>query len=146
MLPAVITKGRDPGVPYSDEIAKDFCEHIAEGGTVRGFCALPGTPCKRSIFNWLGTRKDFALLYAAATEMKAEAFAEEMIDIADSDMDPVKVRNMIHSRQWLAERLKPRRYGLKASLEHSGEVAATVVIRQFTPAPFAMPLADAEIA
>jgi hypothetical protein len=32
---------------------------------------------------------------------------------------------------WLAERLKPRRYGAKQSLEHSGEVKTVVEIVNF---------------
>jgi hypothetical protein len=116
---------------YGPEFVEEFCAHIAQGGTVRQFCALPGTPDKATIFRWLAKHEDFATAYGLALTWKADAFAEEMIDAADSNIDPAKVRNMLSTRMWLAERLKPRRYGAKQSLEHSGEVKTVVEIVNF---------------
>ena len=126
---------RAPATEYTPELADEFCGYLAEGLTVRQACGKPGMPDKRSIFRWLGKNPDFAALYRAAQAIKAEAFADEMVTIADSNEDPAKVRNMVSTRQWLSARMSPRVFGDKLDLNHGGEVAVKVEIRRFTPAP-----------
>lgn len=119
-------------IDFSSDLGQAFCEHIAEGGTVRGFCAQPGAPSKAAIFRWLRREPEFAATYALALQWRGEVLADEMIDLADdTTADPRQVRNQLSARMWLAERLAPKRYGTKQALEHSGEVKTVVEIVNF---------------
>lgn len=124
---------RKDAIDFSQDLADAFLEHVAMGGTVAKFCAPKDRPDKASIFRWLSKRPDFASAYTVALQMKADAYADETIDISDGNGDPAKVRNQLAARWWLSERLKPKRYVPKLALEHSGEVGLTVIVKRFTP-------------
>ena len=120
---------------YSPELGEAMCEAVASGGSIAAYCRQPNTPHAKTAWKWLARVPEFAALYQAARVIQADAFADAMIDIADGENDPAKVRNQMNARQWAAERANPGRFGAKAALELSGEVGTTVVIRQFTPKP-----------
>lgn len=64
--------------------------------------------------------------------MQADLIADEMIEIADNSKGDEKAFvgiNRIHrdklrieSRKWIASKLKPKKYGDKIDLNHSGDV------------------------
>lgn len=57
-----------------------------------------------------------ALQYARALECKVEGYAEETVDIADSEPDAQKARNRIQARQWYAGKIAPKRFGERLDL------------------------------
>ena len=128
---------RDGCVDYTPELGEAICEHVAGGGSVKKFCAPKDKPSKSAVFSWLMKYPDFAAHYALAQEWKGEAYADETVDLSDGNGDPAKVRNQISSRQWMAERLRPKRYGSKLGVDLQGQVGMTVEVRRFTPDPVA---------
>ena len=77
----VPTTGRP--TTYSPELADLICDRIVQGDSLRAISADEGFPCVATVFNWLRRHKEFLEQYARAKEEQADAFAEEILDIAD---------------------------------------------------------------
>ncbi|MDG4908435.1 terminase small subunit protein [Mesorhizobium sp. WSM4898] len=124
---------------YSDELADSICEQIAEGKSLRSICLDEDMPAKSTVFAWLADpgRDDFRTKYAHAREAQADVLVDEMTDIADDGSnDWMEQRNSdgtvtgwkengevlrrsalrISARQWIAEKLRPKKYGSKVAL------------------------------
>ena len=125
---------------YNLEIATQICEHLAEGRSLRSFCALESTPNKATVMRWLRDHEEFRDQYARAREDQAECLADETIDIADDgtndyvlrkrgDEDIEVVNNdhitrsrlRIDTRKWFAGKVRPKKYGDKNVTEISGK-------------------------
>lgn len=70
--------------------------------------------------------------YESARRQAADAMAEEIIEIADSESDANKAKVRCDARKWLASKFLPARYGEKLDLNISA------------PAPIAAALAEAK--
>lgn len=121
---------------YSQEVADRICEHIAEGGFATDLhrFGLPGTS---TLSRWMAEREDFRDAYTRARERRAETFAQQIVEIADTEEDPQRARNRIEARKWLAMKLLPRVYGDKqeVTVNHDvGSTAAEVLMRLTTQA------------
>lgn len=55
--------------------------------------------------------------YELAQQTKAEMLAEEVIEISDSDLDPMRARNRMDSRKWYASKMKPNKFGEKIQMD-----------------------------
>ena len=97
-------------------------------------------PKKTTVFQWLAARPAFADQYAHAREIQADIYFDEVIDIADDGSNDwmereigkgivVSVENTealkrsqmrIDARKWMAGKLRPKKYGERVALEHSG--------------------------
>ena len=133
--------GRPSG--FKQEIADDICERIADGESLRAICSEEEMPNKSTVLKWLIKNPDFASQYALAREEQAEALFDEVIDIADDgrndwmakqtpDGDNVgwlengeairRSQMRIDARKWMAGKLKPKKYGDKLDLNHTGAI------------------------
>lgn len=76
----------------------------------------------------MSNNANFCTIIARARDEKAEHLAEEIVAIADTCIDPHKVRLQMDARKWYASKLAPKKYGEKLNLNarHSGEI--TIVI------------------
>lgn len=128
---------------FSQEIADLICERLALGESLRSICRSDDTPAMSTVFKWLTKHAAFAEQYARARETQADAIFDEVIDIADDgsndwmkragkDGEPQWVENgeairrsqiRIDARKWMAGKLRPKKYGDRVELEHSGEVS-----------------------
>lgn len=52
--------------------------------------------------------RELSTAYSRAVEVKADLLADQVIELADGEGDPNKVRNQINARQWLASKLNKR--------------------------------------
>lgn len=137
---------------YTPEIADLICERLIAPESLRSICRDESMPGLRTVMDWLLVHEDFRSKYARARELQGHVFAEETIEIADdASRDYVNVqkgettervldsehvnrsRLRILTRQWMAEKLVPKKYGPRAALEVSGpgggpieSVAATI--------------------
>ncbi len=121
---------------YTDEIANEICERIAKGESLRKSCGsdrddfMPG---RRTVLEWLEVNEGFRAKYARAREAQADHLADEMLEIADAPnattnpvtgetelRDPQRDRLRVMTRQWIASKLAPKRYGDKVTQEHVG--------------------------
>lgn len=80
-------------------------------------------PAESTVRYWhINDFEGFAAQYARAREAQAEHWAQEIVDIADTEKDAAIARNRIDARKWTASKLLPKRYGERVELEHSGSI------------------------
>ena len=130
---------------YSDELADHICERLADGESMRSICRSDDMPCLSTVFKWLRENDTFSQQYAIAKEECADALVEDMLDIADNQVDqPLVVdgvpmvldgkmvmikdavsvnhaRLRVDTRKWAASKLKPKKYGDKVTNELVGD-------------------------
>ena len=132
-------------IKYSEELADRIFEHIVECRSLDWIGSQKGMPSKRTILRWVARDAGgFRKLYAAAKELQADAFAEEILAIADNAGEDTlldeesgrvvanhaavqRARLRIDSRKWLMSKMLPRKYGNHTQLEHSGSVGPAVI-------------------
>ncbi|MBY3524944.1 terminase small subunit protein [Rhizobium laguerreae] len=133
---------------YTQTIVDKICKRIADGESLRSICNDDAMPAKTTVMEWLcdDEKAAFRTKYAQAREIQADGFVDEMVEIADDGTnDWMEKKNAdgettgwqengeairrsqlrIGTRQWIAEKLKPKKYGAKVELEHgvTGEVS-----------------------
>lgn len=120
---------------YTQEIADRICSELVDGKSLRTICKADGMPSCQTVYSWLRTRPEFLDQYARAKEDAADAFAEEMLDIADEASNDWMAANdpdnpgyrlngeainrsrlRVDTRKWIAAKLKPKKYGEKVSV------------------------------
>ena len=99
-----------------------ICERIADGESLRAICQANDMPSVTLAKHWLRDDASFAAQYARAREDQADHYAEEIIAIADTEEDAAKARVRVDARKWVASKLKPKKYGDKLDLNHSGGI------------------------
>lgn len=131
---------------YTEELGLAICERIADGESLRSICLLEDMPAKSSVFKWLAIHDQFADHYARARDAQADALADEMLDIADDGSNDWMERSekkgggweengeaigrsrlRLDARKWIASKLKPKKYGDKLDLDHSGGMSIQVI-------------------
>jgi transposase-like protein len=127
-------------ITYTPELAAKFCAAIAEGGSLRAVCKKAGMPSKATVFRWLRDHADFVKLYEQATDDRADAHVDEIIEIADSckvDKEEIqKAKLRIYARIEAVQRMKPKKYGSKMQLtgDGGGAIEFTGITRRIVKA------------
>lgn len=107
---------------FTQEMADKICEHIAGGGAIRKFCNEDGNPSWPTVSRWLNDYPSFHSQYARAREQQADAYFERVLDVAsDQNRDPNDRRIEVDALKWTAGKLRPKIYGEKQTVEHTGE-------------------------
>lgn len=101
---------------FSQEVADKICEHIANGGYSTHLERF-GLPNTTTLARWLNGHEAFRAQYARALEQRAEHFANELVEIADTETDPQRARVRVDARKWAASKLLPRVYGENQRVE-----------------------------
>lgn len=109
---------------YSEELALEICEQLAQGKSLRSICDNKGMPSIRTVMSWRNSNNQFLQQYARAREDQADYYAEELIKLADSftgETDTItaisRAKLQIDTRKWVASKLKPKMYGDKVQQE-----------------------------
>ena len=128
------------GVPYSQELADDICARIARGETVRAMCREhTGYPNQASIYEWLRKYPQFEADYSRARANAAEAEYEAMIElerqIMAGEVEPKAGRAVLSSMQWRMSKTCARKYGDRATVEHTGANGTPLAITFMGPEP-----------
>lgn len=123
---------------YTTEIAEAICTELAAGRSLRAICDDEGMPHRDTVHVWLHQFHDFSDQYARARERQAEYFADEIIEIADTPMEGVRVKETdrgtetitgdmversklrVDARKWFASKVAPKKFGDKFIQEHTG--------------------------
>lgn len=96
---------------------------LAAGESLRRICEPDDMPSEAAVRGWaLKDLEGFAAQYARAREQQAETYAEEIVEIADTEKDAAIARNRIDARKWTASKLRPKLYGDRVEVEHSGTI------------------------
>lgn len=118
---------------YTQDIASEICSRIIDGESLRKICSDDHMPSKATIFNWLAKNDSFLDQYTRAKSDQADTMEDDMLAISDSvgadAAEVAKARLQIETRKWIASKLKPKKYGDKLDLNHSGTI---VSIKDFT--------------
>jgi hypothetical protein len=140
-MEAVIAGGYKPGRPTirTPEMEEEIFSRLANGESLRKICMSDHMPDRVTVFRWNFSDPVFASKYAQAREMQAETHVDEMTDISDDSAndfietdDGTKLnaehiqrsKLRIETRRWIAEKLKPKKYGVK--LEIAGDPSAPI--------------------
>lgn len=123
-------KGRSTS--FTQKVADAICERIACGESLRAICADPEMPVLSTVFKWLNDVDGFSDQYARARETQADTIFDEILHIADTPVEGVRVKVdgkgeeeitredmlghrklQIDARRWMAGKLAPKKYGDK---------------------------------
>lgn len=100
------------------ELKKLLLDWVAKGKTVYAFCRQPGTPCVRTIYNWLDKDLIFSEQFRTAKAVGYDIMSQQCLDIADA-VNAKNVRQQklrIWTRLQLLARWDSKRYGSKIVL------------------------------
>ena len=132
---ADIKPKRDPFYDAAGSIG-EFCEHVAKGGHMAGFCEGRGLPYK-TVSDWVYKNPDRAAMYARAREERADFLFDEIIAISDETEVEARYQNedvklvldatavarnrlRVDTRKWMLSKMLPKVYGDKVTQEHTG--------------------------
>jgi hypothetical protein len=125
-----------PGRPttYTDEIATQICDLLAEGKSMVKACAAVGIS-RRTVAKWLKDKPDFAEMTIQARGEWTDDIVDQIMDIAqDETRDYYTRRLMIDSIKWVAGKQRPKKYSEKFMVEHNGAVDHKHTIAEMTDA------------
>lgn len=136
-------------IKNQDEIKSLICERIANGESLIGILEDEGMPSSSTVFNWLAADEAFVDKYARAREAQADAVFDQILTIADDGRNDWMERKnadgenigwmengealrrsqlRIDARKWMAGKLRPKKYGDKVDVEHTGQLEINVTI------------------
>jgi len=133
---------------YTPELGDKICQGIAEGISLVKQCKEEGMPNPSSIYKWRREMPEFSKNYDKAREDQADLMVEEMLDIADNEVEQAMVvhgepvlidgklvmvkdavsvshaKLRVDTRKWAASKFKPNTYAekIKQDIEHSGDI------------------------
>ena len=117
---------------YNEQKALAICDIISQGKPYTPELAKRlGLPSYGTVFRWLHENETFRQHYARARELQADAYAEQIVHIADNDPDASRARNRIDARKWHASHTNPKRWGDSQRIDINvdmGKTAATVLM------------------
>lgn len=127
---------RDPFFTNPGSI-DEFCDYVAAGGHMAGFCRERGLKYN-AVDYWICGSNSRMEMYARAKELRADVLADEIVSISDEStvetryegenvrlvLDATAVarnRLRVDARKWVASKLRPRIYGDKTTQEIVGD-------------------------
>lgn len=126
-----------PQSTFTQAVADEICQRLAEGETLRAICRSEGMPAWRTVYDWSYANPEFAAAIARARDEGFDAIASETLEIVDqappttqfgsTDSGYVSWQKMrAEQRMKLLAKWDPKRYGDKLDLNHSGALNITV--------------------
>lgn len=117
---------------FTQEMADRICERLAEVGSLRKVCEAADMPADRTVRRWLQEHPEFESAYARAKEHGIDALVEEGMSIVDEPPPTTQAgstdtghvawaKARAEYRRWLAERMAPKKYGLKQDITSGGK-------------------------
>lgn len=133
---------------FTQEVADEICDRLAEGESLRAICKDEGMPSVGTVCRWLGESDTLQKQYARARELQADTLFDEVLHIADNQQigekrkvtndgkeevstgDMIEHRRLqIDARKWMAGKLRPKKYGEFKAVELTGANGGPVVIQ-----------------
>jgi len=128
-------KGGRPST-YSESVADDVCERIADGESLLAVCAAIGAP-RSTVREWIAANPDFSRRYALAREIRADDIFDDMEriarDVLAGKLDPNAARVAADIHKWRLARM--HRKFTEASAPEAGTaiVTKTYAVRDASP-------------
>ena len=141
---------------YTAELADSICERLAAGESMRSISRDDKMPAMSTLFKWIRVLPEFTEQYAIAKAESADALVEDMLDIADNQVEqpllvdgippeidgkPVLVKDAVSvnharlrvdTRKWAASKLKPKKYGDKIAVGGDAENPFQLLIKEIS--------------
>ena len=138
---------------FNQSIANTICTRLIHGESLRSICRDDDMPDVSTVYYWIHDYPEFSKQYDKAKMEQIDTFADEIIEIADDstndfyekklksgdvsvvgDMELVnRAKLRVETRKWVAERMKPKKYGVRQEIEHSGKIDSAMQIVLVTP-------------
>ncbi len=116
---------------FSDELALEICERIANGRSLRSVCLDKDMPNVATVMRWIDKNSDFCEQYRNACEDRETTHFEEMLTIADEVLpetaEVARAKLRIDTRKWVLARMNPKKYGDKQKDEDINAKAIDLV-------------------
>lgn len=119
------------------ETLEELAVRVAEGEGMVAVCRAWDIPHGR-FAAWVAADARRQEIYEGARKLRADALADEMLEIADREGDDVQQKALeIRARQWVASKWDRGRYGDAMVVQHQGEtvVRFTFGARPTAPLP-----------
>lgn len=114
---------------YTKEMAAVAIERIYTAKSLKD--AVGGTARElRTFFELVASDPNLSRDYALAQQARAELMADELVDIADNEIDSQKARNRIDVRKWYASKMKPEKFGERIDLNVNHVVDLTAALTE----------------
>lgn len=104
-------------------------ELILSGSTIAKACEQAGIS-HQQLYRLLCSERELAESYARVMEMRADKWADETIEIADTDPDPNRARNRIGARQWGAAKTHAKKYGERVDLNINSQISISNALNE----------------
>lgn len=124
---------------FSQKVADEICNRLAQGETLKAICRDPGMPSDMTVRVWARDDKfGFYSQYARARDIGLDVMADQLIEIAqtqelgkrieiDSEGRTKEVvedmlghrRLKVDTFKWYLAKMAPKRYGDRQHIEHS---------------------------
>ena len=128
-----VPRGR-PTWDYSEDVARDICDRLIEGESLKAICSDPDMPSRTVVYEWLRDYPAFADNYARARTLQADTFADEIQEVAKNlGILPEHKRVMIDAMKWRAARQNWRAWGDKVTHEHNANFGPAAGQEQLPP-------------
>lgn len=102
---------------FTDELALEICERIANGRSLRSVCLDKDMPHMATVMRWIDDNSDFCEQYRRACEDRETTHFEEMLTIADEVLpetaEVARAKLRIDTRKWVLSRMNPKKYSDK---------------------------------
>ncbi len=123
------------------KMAADICASLASGEPLVRICKDESKPHVSTVYRWIAANDAFRDMYVRAREDQADTLADEIVAIADDgsndtyEKDGVVLTDhevvarsklRVDARKWVAAKLKPKKYGDKVDVAHSGGMTVTI--------------------
>jgi hypothetical protein len=119
---------------FSPAIEDEICARIIAGESLRSICQDDHMPGQSTVFEWLenSAYADFRSRYAQARARAAEAFEDEIIDVARTATaeDAAAKRLHVDTLKWVMSKRAPKVYGDKITQEHTGPDGGPVQVSE----------------
>lgn len=127
---------------YNQKVADVICAGLSAGMSLRKVCREEDMPDITTVMRWMYVHDDFRQQYARAKEQGSEAWAEEILEIADDgtndymEDDYMKGKSpgwsvngeniqrsklRVDTRKWLMSKLVAKKYGDKIDVTSGGD-------------------------
>lgn len=113
------------GTSDADRLAQfvSLCEWMSEGKPLVEWSRQPGNAHFSQIYRWMAANAELKSMYDEARRIGADMIADQLIGIADNDVDTTgavaRDRLRIEARQWLLERWSGK-YSSRRTVELTG--------------------------
>ena len=104
---------------YCLETSNTICSRLVAGESLNSISKDKAMPSIVTIYAWMRKFPEFLKNYEEAKANQIDTLADEILEISDNK-DEGKVqrdRLRIDTRKWIAERMKPKKYGAVQKLE-----------------------------